>query len=411
MATITPNKHGDLTDQQVIEIKKKVLLQAAHDEFFAKFAHKVPWKKGARTMSYRRLIYPKVNPADIEPLTEGVAPRPSKIGYATFQVSVENYGDKVAYTREAVQYNIDDVVRDAGETLSYIFAQKMDYIKGKPFISSRASVSYDTSIIKTMRNAHIILTKNKAKKWEKGHFLMLATAEVIEQLQDELTDLGTSLDEVTKEELARGIVGRKKGFLIVEVPSDVFHLAGGKHNVSFMGRTYQGYSPITVHQLGDIDVYNNPLGSGVLTDEDGNITADDNRQIGSVAMNADGLAAVVNDDLCILNCEITISTIAGSELSMSERTNYVSSSGESSLIISVTKALDGEALAGSTIVVKVKNSSGTEVSAESDGSYILTAGVKYYYSVALNLYTTVTGYFRASTHDATLVVPLTLAGS
>lgn len=413
MPTINPVKHGDLTDQQITEIKKKVLLQAAHDEFFAKFSHKVPWKKGAKTMSYRRLLYPKVNPEDVKPLTEGIAPRPSRIGYGTFEVAVENYADKVPYTREAVQYNIDDVVRDSGETLAYIFAQKLDYIKGKPFISSRASISYDTSVIKTMRKAKITLDKNKAKKWEGGLYLMMATPEVIEKLQDELVALGTSLDEATKEELARGIVGRKKGFVIASVPSDLFNLTGadaGKHMVAFVGRTFQGTSPISVYQLGDIEVFNNPLGSAVLTDEDGNITADDNRQIGSVAMNADGLAAVVNDDLCILNCKITVATIGATDLADNERTGFVSSSGFGFLGIDVIKAADGEEVASPTIVVKVKDSSGTTVTPESDGTYKLTAGVKYYYSVAKTSYTTVTGYYNAKAFDTTLTIALVTAG-
>ena len=126
-------------------------------------------------------------------------------------------------------------------------------------------------------------------------------------------------------------------------------------------------------------------------------------------MNADGLAAVVNDDLCILNCEVTIATIAGSDLPMVERTGFKSSSGVGFVTINVIKAADGDPIASPTVAVKVKNSNGTTVTPESDGTYKLTAGVKYYYSVAKTSYTTVTGYYNAKAFDTTLTIALTLA--
>ena len=78
--------------------------------------------------------------------------------------------------------------------------------------------------------------------------------------------------------------------------------------------------------MGDVQVINNGLGSGIMIDEDGNITADDNHQKGSVAVNALGLGAHINDDMCILVCEFPVETIAGTELTESARSNYVSES-------------------------------------------------------------------------------------
>lgn len=142
--------------------------------------------------------------------------------------------------------------------------------------------------------------------------------------------------------------------------------------------------------MGDVEVINNPLGSSVLLDEDGNITSDDNRQEGSVAMNALGLGAAINDDMCILVCEFPINTVAGTDLAMSDRTGYVSSSGTSKFLVNAVAATDGDTIASPTITVKEDDASGKAVTAK-DGAYTVTAGKRYYYSVAKSGYTTVTG--------------------
>lgn len=404
-------KHRDLTDQQITTIKKKIKLQAKADEYFDAFCEHEPWEKGSTTMSYRRLILPKVSPEEVKPAVEGVAPRPTKIAYATFKVSVADYRDKVIYTDESKRYNFDDVVRDSGETLSYKFTQKLDYIKGKPFISSRAKITAEPTVIGTMRKAKLILgpTKNKAKKWSGAEYLMMTTPEVIEKLQDELEAKGSSLDEGTKKELAKGYVGKKKGFIISECPSDLFQKDNNTHYIVFIGRTFEGKSPVVCRNDGDVEVINNPLGSSVLIDEDGNITSDDNHQQGSVAMNALGLSATISDDMCILVCEFSVNTIEGSNLAMSERTGYVSSSGESKIRIKAIKAADSTEIQSPTLVVKENNASGTAITADSDGSFKVTAGKKYYYSVAKTGFTTVVGYVNASADDIELTAVLAAA--
>ena len=119
-------KHQDLTDQQITTIQKKIVNQAKFEEFFDKFCEHVPWKKGSSALECRRLIYPKVDPADVKPIAENVAPRPTSIQYATFRYTVSNYRDKFRYTRESKQYNFDDVVRDGGEVLGYKTVQKLE---------------------------------------------------------------------------------------------------------------------------------------------------------------------------------------------------------------------------------------------------------------------------------------------
>lgn len=326
MATQAVIKHSDLTDEQIDTIKKKVIYQAKADEYFDQFCEHEPWEAGSQTMSYRRLVYPKVKATDVKAATEGVAPRPTKIAYATFKTTVADYRERTNYTDESTRYNFDDVVRDAGETLSYLFTKKLDYLKGKPFISSKCTITAESTLIKTMRKAKIILTKNEAKKYIDGNYLMIATPETLEILQDELEAKGSSLDEATKEELAEGITNKKKGFVISECPSDLLQKSESVHYVIFIGKTAQGKKPVVVRKMGDVEIINHPLGSGVLLDEDGNLVDDANNQVGSIAMNAKGLSATVADDMCILVCEFPVATIAGSELAMSGRTEYVSES-------------------------------------------------------------------------------------
>ena len=232
----SPIRHQDLTDQQITTVKKKVINQAKHDEYFDQFCEHEPWEQGSKTMSCRRLVYPKVKPSEVKASQENVAPRPIKIKYATFLYGVDDYRDKVEYTDESKRYNFDDVVRDSGDVLGNMFGQKLDYIKGRPFISSKATITPSTTLLKTMSKAKIILTKNKALKWGNGSFLMMATPEVLEILNDELEAKGSSLDEATKKELANGCIYQKKGFIISECPSDLLIKDAEKHYVIFLGK-------------------------------------------------------------------------------------------------------------------------------------------------------------------------------
>ena len=327
----SPVRHQDLTDQQITTVRKKVINEAKHNEYFDQFCEHETWEKGSKTMSCRRLVYPKVKPSEVVPSQEGIAPRPTKIKYATFLYSVDDYRDKVEYTDESKRYNFDDVVRDSGDVLGNMFGQKLDYVKGKPFISSKATVTPVTvgstpSLLKTMSKAKIILGKNKGLKWGNGSFLMMATPEVLDILNDELEAKGSSLDEATKKELANGCIYQKKGFIISECPSDLLIKNDSTHYVVFLAKTPEGKKPVTARSMGEVEVINNGLGSGILLDEDGNITNDANHQKGSVAVNALGLGAHINDDMCILVCEFPVETVAGSELEESGRSNYVSES-------------------------------------------------------------------------------------
>ncbi len=326
-------KYAELTDEHIKDIKKNIEMFAGSDEYWDKFAHHSTVPRGHKTFSSRRLIAPKIKPEDVKPRAELVAPRPTKITVATFEKTVENYGDKAIYTKEDLQFHFDDTVDNITATLKEIVVQKKDFIKGKAFISSRAIITYDTSLLNTLDNAAIILTKNKAKRWDNTHFLAHITPEQLKQLRAEISAKGVALSEPTKVELdsVATAVGSYGDWLFSVTTNDLMYKNATTQRLVLMGkRKIDGESPVDVSKLegeSDIELINNPLGSGVLYDEDGKITSDDNKQQGSVAINMDGLGSAVSDDLCILNCEVSVNEIKGSNLVTSDLTGYVSHSG------------------------------------------------------------------------------------
>ena len=404
-------KYAELTDEHIKDVKKGIELFVKSNEYWDKFVHHSSVPRGHRVFTFRRLIAPKVRKEDIKPRAEFVAPRPTKIAVATFERTVNNYGDKAIYSREDLQFHFDNTVANIRATLQEIAVQKLDLIKGAPFFKSKATVTYDTSILKTAKTAAIILRKNGAKRWDGAHYLCHITPEGLMKLQGEIEALGARLSEPVKKELDGRTydVYPYGDFLYSVTISDLMYKNASTQYLVFMGRRgIDGNSPIEVPKLegeSGIDIYDNGLGSGVLLDEDGNYTSDDNKQQGSVAINMDGLGADVNDDLCILDCEVSINEISKTILNQAEKSGYSSTSPASFLSVSAIKAADGAAIASPTVVVKKKNSSGDTVSA-SGGKYPVVAGDTYYVSVAKTDYTTVTLTFQANAGENVLVVPL-----
>lgn len=320
--------YTDLTDLQVAHIQKEVLYGVKSNEFFSQFNQHKAWKKGSRTLEYKKLIFPKVDKKTIKPTAEGIAPRPTVLEYATFKVAVDNYRDRANYTRESIEYSLGDVVADSAAQLENNAVEKLDYIKGKPWVSSKATITAGANIVATIKKARVLLKKNKAKPWEGNDYLMLVSPEVMVALETELEGKA-SLDEATKTEIVNATVKKKYGFIIVECSSDLLYNDDGTtHTIVFAGKNAQGQSPVTDYALEEVEVIHNPLGSGVIVDEDGNLTNDANKQLGSVALNIEGVSAAINDDLCILNCKYTIETTneASATPEVSTRTGFVSTS-------------------------------------------------------------------------------------
>ena len=320
-------KYAELTDEHIVDIKKNLEMFVPSEEYWDKFVHHSTVPRGHRTYQSRILIAPKVKESDITPRAEFVAPRPSKIAVKTVERTVENYGDKAIYSKEDLQFHFDDTVKSITATLKEIATQKLDFIKGAAFFKTRAiltavtntnssSAFYNSnSILLTSEKAAIIFRKNKVKRWDGAHYLAHITPEGLAQLRAEIADRKEVLSEPVKKELdGRTYEFYTYGDFYYSVTAhDLMYKNDTTQYIIFMGkRQIDGESPIDVAKLqgeSNIELINNPLGSGVLVDEAGNYTADDNKQQGSVAINMDGLGACVSDDLCVLKCEFSIDPV------------------------------------------------------------------------------------------------------
>ena len=408
-------KYAELTDEHIKDVKKGIEMFVESNEYWDKFVHHSSVPRGHKEFTSRRLIAPKVAKEDIKERAEFVAPRPTKIAVATFVKTVCNYGDKAIYSREDLQYHFDNTVANIRATLQEIARQKLDLIKGEPFFKSKAILTAETTILATAEKAAIILRKNKAIRWDGTHYLAHITPEELNILRGEIAAKGDRLSEPVKKELdGRTYDVYSYGDFMYSVNvSDLMYKNASTQYIVFMGkRGIDGSSPIDVAKLegeSGIEVINNGLGSGVLIDEDGNYTSDDNKQQGAVAINMDGLGACVSDDLCILDCEFTASEIKMAPIDMADLSGYVSTSPASKLTVSAIKAADGAAIASPTVTV-YKSDGTTTVTAGSDGSFPVVAGDEYFVTVAKTSYTTVTKMpFHANAGNNVLVVPLVAA--
>lgn len=326
-------KYAELTDEHIADVKRNIEIFLKSDEYWDKFAHHSIVPRGHRTFTSRRLIRPKVKAEDIAPRAELIAPRPSKMAVATFEKTVQNYGDKAYYTREDLQFHFDDTVDNLAMTLKEIAVQKLDLIKGKAFVQSRAIITYETSLLNTLDNAAIIFRKNQVKRWAGNYYLCHLTPEALKVLRGELKSLGVVLDEKTKVKLSEGLesIGSYGDWTFSVTTSDVMYKSASVQYLVLMGRRgIDGESPVDVSKLegeSAIEVLNNGLGNGVIEDEDGKIVEDSNKQKGSLAINMDGLGAVISDDLAILNCEVSINEVKGTALALGKQHGFKSRSG------------------------------------------------------------------------------------
>lgn len=375
-------KYQEMTDEQIAAIKRRIETFVKSEEFFDKFCNHEKWERGSQTMKSRRVVRPLVKLGEDVPAKELEAPRPLKIAVQTFEHKVDIYRDKVAYSAEDIIYGYDDIVKICGDTLAEVGVQKLDLIKGKPFISSACTASAETTLEGTLSKVAIILQKNKAKPWHNGRYLAIVTPETLEAVRTELKGAGSYISEPTKEDIDSGLIGHYGRWDFAVCPSELLIKNASTQYMVCMGKRPNGLSPIDVAKIDGVEVIHNPLGSGVLEDVDGNLTSDDNKQKGSVAMNINGLGAYVNDDLCVIDVEVSVAEIGKSELDADKQTGYQSGSPIAEVIV---EAKYNGAAAEVTKTFKLGSSTG-----ESVNESALKVGVKYYMSVA-----------DASSHTAT----------
>ena len=410
-----PITYDSLPDEAITDIGQTIEKFLDTAEYWDKFCHQSTVKKGHRNFSFRRLIRPDVRPEDIKPMAELVAPRPTKIALATFQKSVDNYGENGEYTREDIMFHYDDTVLSLAATLKEKARQKIDLVKGKAFVSSRAIITYDTSLLNTLENAAIIFRKNEVNPWANNYYLAHLTPEMWKQLKAEVRANKESLDEKTKV----AINGKEEEFAVYGdwmfsiTTSKVLYKDDANQILVLQARrgidNQSGVEVSRMEGYGKTEFGDNGLGDGIIYDEDGNLVADKNKQKGSCYVNILGVGAAVSDDLSILNCVVPISRISGTVINVGEKTGYVSTSPVSSMTISAINAANGQAVATPTITVKKKSATGTVVNATSGTTYPVVAGDTYYVKVEKSGFTTVAFTYKAQPGALPLVVAMTAA--
>lgn len=328
-----PITYDSLPDEIVTDIGDDIEKFIETAEYWDKFAHHSTVKKGHKKFSYRRLIRPDVKPDEVHEMAELVAPRPTKIALATFEKSVGNYGENGEYTREDLMFHLDNTVLSLSATLKEKMRQVLDIVKGKQFISSRAIISYDTSLVNTLDNAAIIFRKNEVNRWANGYYLAHFTPEMWKKFKGEVRALGQSLDEKTKV----AINGKEEEFHVYGdwmfsiTTSKVLYKSATVQILVLQGRRgIDGESGVEVSKMegyGKTEFGDNGLGDGLIYDEDGNLVNDKNKQKGSCYVNALGVGAGISDDLAILNCDVTVNEIKGSAIPTAALNRFVSKSG------------------------------------------------------------------------------------
>ncbi|MCI1244471.1 MAG: hypothetical protein LKG11_00725 [Bacilli bacterium] len=338
MKTNPSTTHAELTDQQITDIGNQIRLDVSEETIFEKFGNPKKWPQGRDNIQYRALVHTHVAAADVVPLKETVAPRSLKLTYATFTHSTNDYGTKHTYTAKEVNYNVDDVVADSADEIGEWAVETRNIIVGKAILASKCALTYDSTkgIFDLFRRAAIIAKKLGWKPIFGNEFAAITTPEVEDAITEELYAKTGKYDlpDTLKEKALSGYIGSIKHFAVHSYTCDPVLVdptaSTGGHYIIFMGKMNKGSSPFDVYSMkggnSGIEVINNPLGSGVLLDEDGNITSDDNKQKGSVACNMTGFSAHIVDDRCILVAKITGIDTVSNDLAVTARTGYKSKS-------------------------------------------------------------------------------------
>lgn len=401
-----------LPDECITDIGENIEKFIDTAEYWDKFCNHSTVKQGRQKFAYRRLIRPDVRPEDVKEMAELVAPRPTKFALATFEKSVGNYGANGEYTRADLMFHLDNTVLSLTATLKEKMRQILDLAKGKAFVSSRATISYQTSIIDTLDNASIVFMKNEINRWENNYYLAHLTPEQWKQLKAEVRERKDSLDEKTKV----AINGKEEEFAVYgdwmfSITTSKVLYKGDKQIMVLQGRrgvdNQSGVEVSRMEGYGKTEFGDNGLGDGLIYDEDGNLTSDKNKQKGSCYVNALGVGVGISDDLAILNCEVPISVISGTVINLNERTGYVSTSPVSSITITAAKSSDETTIDTPTIVVKEKNASGKVVNATSGTTYPVVAGNTYYIKVSKSGFVDAELTIKANAGNLPFVVYLT----
>ena len=396
-------KHGELSVQQMSDIQKSILVNARRESFWGKFCSHTPFASGHDAIEWRKLALSKLTASDIVNLTEGHTPDPKKLVYVNFKTSVVDYGNWIAYTDKSKRYNYDDVVRDAKTSLGDDADQQAELRKGAQFIAGTCTITEGANFLATLLKAKVILKKNGAKPVARGKYACIMSSE---QAAEVLVAYKDSIQYTSqKESIIEGYLGELGGFILYETTSPLIYKTSSIAYVLFMGKSIFGM-PVGTISIGNdgVEVFDKGLGS-IPELDNGVVKPDALNQRGSVGYKVMGFGTRIIADECILRGEHTVAEITESvDPADVTRQHYDASSDSPDtdvvMSVTVTQAADGAAIASPTIVVKsgATQGSGTSISAETDGTYVLDGNV-YNISVAKTGFVTQTRIVYVSSEE------------
>lgn len=301
--------------QGITKIEEYVNAPSRAPEFWDGLCDHAKWVEGYTKLSYRELDISDLTVAQAKAteLKEAVAPDPSKITYKSYEVVTKDYGLRFPYTEKALRENHDDLERDIGRTLRYQATDIKENLKGIEFTKSRYTVTLgtgDDSYLRLFEKARAIMKKNQAR----GTLKAIVTTEVLAEINKELEAKGMVLPAATKEEMIiEGVVGKLKGFTIIERTDSFLYTTETEKNyqfIIFVAETNRmGYKAVKTFNGEKWEIIDNPLGSGVVKDKAGNIVADYNHQAGAVAANLKNFAAIHQADDAHLVCKVELGSM------------------------------------------------------------------------------------------------------
>lgn len=431
MAVITNYiKHGDFTfdDEKVEEISKSIEVVNKKEAHLGQFFSPTAEINGDQMIKRRQQL---LDPDSLADLNEGDTPRQDSIKVLTYSMSTRSFGSFIPYTRHAVKRNRDNVVEMARRQLSHNRLYDVEMLRLIALLSTSYSADATYSSNKfdwwtTLTNLAIRLEKNGGK----GQKIFLCTPEIVRDIARELKE-ANSLLQGTPEGSAlikKGYAGDYCGFHIVSVAEPYMYrnISGTRYQLAWaMCKGENGQWPAV-----DTGIGTDRITGEVIVKSLGDLGNDPTNEVGSIASRIDYVGAYVEHPELLIRIS-NVTTGAGGRLAEvsadvpgaykieanadtkvgagRDNASYqtvVAGGDDFKLTVSAVKAADGDAIASPTVTIKVGNSSGTTVSAGADGKYVVTPGVKYYYSVAKTNYTTKTGTIIADPSAKELVVAL-----
>lgn len=295
--------------EDIAKVQAYVNARPEVEPFWASFAEKATWEKGHSTLTYRQLDLNDYKVSDVETykMTEAVAPAVSKIVYKAYTCKTRDFGSSYPYTDVALRHNYDDVVKDIMRALKFQVSSVKETLIGSEFTKSRYTLTLGTGatkVIDLFKTAKNVLIRNHAQ----GRRVAILTPEYIGELETELTAQGVALPESIKGDMnIDGAVKRFMGFDIYERADTFMDDGANAYAIFFAETSVLGLKPVKTFNGEKVDIFDNKLGSGVIKDASGNIVADANHQVGSVAWSLTDFAAIHQADEIHLVCKMASS--------------------------------------------------------------------------------------------------------